>query len=159
MISEWIAKKNRNLGYFEKSMYGLNFFLSLMGFVMMISMFTFVGAELGELQRGAKIAGMTTGFMAIFSLVTFCTGFCGMYLTYKRDIIGWAYTGYGFCLFWFIMIPLFVVGVGSAGALTISEDRLKGICAINGTNSEDQQMRQKYLGDGNARFDSLSRTE
>jgi hypothetical protein len=128
---------------------------------MIIAQFTFLGTELGNgrLVKGASLSGLTTGFMSIFSLITFSIGFLGMYLTRKRDA-GYAVFGcYGGCLFFFIMIPLFVVGVGAGTAMSLSENRLKGVCSVGINKPHAANNRKKYLGDENASFDSLSRTE
>jgi hypothetical protein len=73
---------------------------------------------------------MTIGFMLIFTIITIGMGCWGMVLTKRRDLPGWIFINYGFCLLFFIIIPLFVVGGGSRMALSMSDQRLMGICAI-----------------------------
>ena len=80
-------------------------------------------------MNSVAVAGATTIFMMVFSLITFIIGFVGLYLTSKRDFAGFINGYFGGCMIFFVIIPLFVVG-GGIKALDIPEDRLEGICAI-----------------------------
>ena len=86
-----------------------------MGLLLGVSMMILLNTEneAGRLNKAVATTGLTSAFMLIFTVITFLMGFWGFYVTRRRDLPGYANVCYGGCLFFFVMIPLFVVGVGS----------------------------------------------
>merc|ERR1740123_1781293 len=113
---------------------------------------------MGRLKKAVAVAGATTAFMMIFSMITFILGFVGLYITSNRTVVGLVYGCYGGCLFFFVLIPLFVVG-GGIKMLDIPEERAKGICAVGGKSKHDAAKRLKYLGSATADEKSLTIVE
>lgn len=142
-IEEIKDVRNRNLSCFECTSYFLNGMLSFMGLILAITMMSLltVENEAGRMKKAVSVTGLTAGFMLIFTVITFLLGFFGLFLTRRRDIPQLANSGYGFCVLFFVMLPLFIVGVGSQALLNVSDDRLKGICQVGLKTQRSKELR------------------
>jgi hypothetical protein len=134
-----MSVRDENLSQYETSNFLLSACLTTMGFILGC---TWVAFSLSEYSHMGSTVGMASGIMLLFTVSPILMGCWGMYLTKRRDVPGWVAFNYGGGLFFFVILPLLVLGIGSRTALSVSDDRLRGICAVGKNDTNDKSLRK-----------------